>query len=202
MAATLDPAAVAQKKLEIAQEKAEFLKQLQPFVDKFQERLQNLPNESVQMVPLIGKQLYRHQMANYLEAAFFFQKSGDPVLDQKLINAFIIRDYEFGFGIQSGLLFSGLFTLLPAWKGYNIRTRLFFSSLPLLMSLYRGFRRGTDQVMYVGNTFIEHQLRKRQLLKHLRDNDNHLIEFKQHLLQRGDFNKLLAQHGLRELTKV
>ena len=184
------------------QAQAEFMRTWGPTVEKFSKKLEHLPNESVKNIPFFGKQIYRHLTANYLEAIFFFLKSGDPVVDQKLINAYAIRNYEFAFGLHSGLIFSTAFFYLPGWKGYNMRLRGVVSLIPLGLSLYRGFRRGTDQVLYVGDTYVEHQLRKRALLQHLRDYDNHMFEFKQHLLQRGDFNQMLQAYGLRPLTQV
>lgn len=184
------------------QAKAEFARQWGPTVEAFAHKLETLPNLAVKNIPIIGKHIYRYQIANHLEAVFFFLKTGDPVVDQKLINAYAIRNYEFSFAWQAGGLFSTAFFLLPGWKGFDMKLRLAVSAVPLLLSLYRGFRRGNDQVLYVGDTYVEHQLRKRALLQHLRDHDNYLVEFKEYLLQRGDFNEMLELYGLRPLTQI
>lgn len=188
--------------LTLEQNKAEFARQWGPTVEHFAKKLSTNLNPAVRDIPFIGKQLYRYQIANQLEAFFFFLKSGDPVVDQKLINAFAIRNYEFSFAWQAGGIFSTAFFLLPAWKGFDIRLRLAVSAVPLVLSLYRGFRRGVDQVLYVGDTYVEHQLRKRALLQHLRDHDNYLVELKEYLLERGDFNQMLEIYGLRPLTQI
>lgn len=184
------------------QAKAEFAREHGPTVEKYAKKLETQPNPAVKSIPFLGKHIYRYQLANQLEAIFFFLKTGDPVVDQKLVNAYAIRNYEFRFAWQAGGLFSTAFYLLPGWKGFDLKLRLAVSAVPLLLSLYRGFRRGNDQVLYVGDTYVEHQLRKRALLQHLRDHDNYLVEFKEFLLKRGDFNEMLELYGLRPLTQI
>ena len=184
------------------QARAEFARLWAPTVEAFAKKLETQPNPEIASIPFVGKHIYRYQLANYLESVFFFLKSGDPVVDQKLINAYAIRNYEFSFAWQAGGLFSTAFFLLPGWKGFGMGLRLAVSAMPMVLSLYRGFRRGNDQVLYVGDTYVEHQLRKRALLQHLRDHDNYLPEFKEFLLQRGDFNQMLQIYGLRPLTQI
>ncbi len=200
--ATSESAPSSKAQVTEEQARAEFSRQWAPTLEAFAKKLETQPNPEVTRIPFVGKHIYRYQLANYLEAVFFFLKSGDPVVDQKLINAYAIRNYEFSFAWQAGGLFSTAFFLLPGWKGFDMRLRLAVSAVPLVLSLYRGFRRGNDQVLYVGDTYVEHQLRKRALLQHLRDHDNYLQEFKEFLLKRGDFNQMLKLYGLRPLTQI
>lgn len=161
--------------------------------------LKKPPSEGVRAIPFLGENIHRYQLANYLEASFFYQKTDDPVIDQKMMNAFLIRDYEVNLHLTTGFLWSAVFYALPAWRGFALSTRLTISALPFAVAAYRGFRRGYDQINYVGETYMEHHLKKAAVLRHLRDHDDFLPEFKQYLLKNTDFNAKLAVYGIKPL---
>jgi hypothetical protein len=168
-------------------------------VRHYSRRLKQLPSETLRSIPFIGENIYRYQLAHFLEASFFFQKTNDPVIDQKMLNAFMIRDYELNFHCTTGLIWSALFYALPAWRGFARSTRITISLLPFAVAAYRGFRRGYDQITYVGETYMEHHCKKAALLRHFRDHDDFLPEFKQFLLKETDFNSMLRVYGIPTL---
>ena len=135
-------------------------------------------------------------MANKLEAYFYFYKTNDEGIDQRMWNAFIIKDYELKFHFFTGLAFSALSLSLPAWRGYNLGARVTISTIPFILSMYRGYRRGYDQVVYVGTAFMEHHLRRKLLLEYFRDHDDFLPDFKQRMIGHGAFDNWLKLYGL------
>lgn len=111
-------------------------------------------------------------------------------------NAFIIRDYELQFHFYTGLAFSALSFAMPAWKGYNLGARATISAVPFLLAMYRGYRRGYDNILYVGSPFMEHHFKRKRVLEYLRDNDDFLPDFKQRLLSNGTFDMWLKFYHL------
>lgn len=170
--------------------------------NKYAEVLLNPPSGFVEGLPFVGKLINSYQHAKYLEAAYFFLKTNDPVLDQKMLNAFKIKAYELHFAFWTGLAWGGFFAVLPGWKGYGWHTRLAAGTIPFLLVMYRGFKRGYEQISYVGEPFMEHHLKKKALLKYLRDNDDMLIDFKEALLRSGTFNRWLMDYGLEPLSET
>mmetsp|Transcript_19759 Transcript_19759/g.3237 ORF Transcript_19759/g.3237 Transcript_19759/m.3237 type:complete len:89 (-) Transcript_19759:31-297(-) len=85
---------------------------------------------------------------------------------------------------------------MPAWRGYNLGARATLSAVPFLLSMYRGYRRGYDQITYVGSAYMEHHLKRKALLEYLKDNDDFLPDFKRTLMEKGTFNMWLQYYGL------
>ena len=169
---------------------------------KYTPIVENPPSDASESIPFFGKQIYKYQMARWLEAFYFFKKTGDPVIDQKFRNALMIRDYEVKAGLFYGAIWSGVFASMSGWKGFPIKARIAVCSVPFLLSAYRGFRRGYDQIMYVGETYAEHLLKTRDFLKKLRDRDDVVVEFKDHLVKTGKLQKYLKEFGLSQPISI
>jgi hypothetical protein len=167
----------------------------------FQERLENPPPEVLERLPFIGKTIQRYNDGQFLEALFFFIKTDDPVIDQKMLNAIRIRDYEMEFGLYSSLLWGGVFSLLPGLKGYNLSTRLVFGLVPFSLAYYRSFRRGYDQMTYVGSTYMEFLVKKRTLLEYLGTTDGYLSDVKQAIMKKRNYQEWLRVFGVKPYEK-
>ena len=116
--------------------------------------------------------------------------------------ALVARHYEWKFHMLTGAAWSAVTFMLPAWRGWNFSSRLGVSLLPFFVAVYRGFRRGHDHVIYVGETFMEHHLRKVALLKYLRDNDDYLPEFKDWMVKSGLLQTHLHFYGLKPMATI
>lgn len=68
---------------------------------RFKERIDSPAPEFLEKIPLLGRIVKRYNFGEMLEAMFFFVQSEDPVVDQKMINAIRIRDYEMKFGLYT-----------------------------------------------------------------------------------------------------
>ena len=163
---------------------------------RFKERIQSPAPEFLEKIPLLGRIVKRYNFGEMLEAMFFFVQSEDPVVDQKMINAIRIRDYEMKFGLYTSAAWGLAFSLLPALKGYNITTRLFWGLVPFSLSYYRAFRRGYDQMSYVGMVYIEILLKRREALKYLNRESGYLSEVKDEIMKRRDYKQLMFIYGI------
>ncbi|OMJ75554.1 hypothetical protein SteCoe_25288 [Stentor coeruleus] len=153
-------------------------------------------SESLESIPFLGRLITRYTQAHFVEGLFFFLKSGDPVVDQKMVNAILIRKYEMKFGLLSGVLWGSIFAFLPALKGSPFSTRLFFFGVPFSLIYYRSFRRGYDQVLYVGTTYLEIIAKQKVILKYLHETDGYLADFKESLMKRPDYLDILRFRGV------
>ena len=175
---------------------AQEVDEIRYWANRYAKVMRKPPSDFVEGLPFFGRMLNKYQHANFLEASYFFLKTGEPVIDQKMLNAFKIKSYEVQFGLYTGLAWGVFFAAVPGWKGFDWRARVFAGSAAFLLAAYRGFRRGYDQVAYVGDVFMEHHLKRKALVEYLRDNNDTLVEFRQHLLDTGLMNTYLKQYGL------
>lgn len=154
-------------------------------------------SESFESFPFLGRFISRYSRAHFIESMFFFIKSRDPVVDQKMANAIKIRDYEMKFGFASGTIWGSIFAFLPGLKGSPFTTRLFFFSVPFSLIYYRSFRRGYDQILYVGTTYLEIIAKQKVLLKYLSETDGYLSDVKEALMKRPDYKYILSSRGVK-----
>lgn len=170
---------------------------IEKLAKKYSAAIKNPPTEAFDSVPFVGKTIAKYYRGQFLEGAFFFLKSGDPVIDQKMFNAVTIKDYERKFGLLSGLFWGGLFASLPALKGFSPATRAMFFTVPFTLAYYRSFRRGYDQIEYVGKVYLELLIKKRVLLEYLGNNDGQLTEIKEAIMKRREYKDWLRIYGVK-----
>ena len=164
---------------------------------KYSTRITNPPPEWIGKIPFLKNIVRRYNFGQYLEAAFFFVKSGDPVVDQKMMNALAIKDGELRFGLVSSAFWGGLFACLPGLKGYSVGTRIVFGSIPFALSYYRAFRRGYDQVEYVGSTYLELLVKRKALLEYLGENDGYLSDVKEAIMKQKNYKLWLELYDVK-----
>jgi hypothetical protein len=153
-------------------------------------------------IPFLGRIIVRVEKANMYEKTFAVLPCGDTVVDEKLAKAIKSRGEEWSFHLWTGLAFSAWTFLQSGWKRFGLAPRLAVSAIPLAVATYRGHRRGVDLVNYVGDTFMEIHFRRSQLIKYLRDYDDYLPEFKDHLVKSGLMDLYLSMYGLHRQTGV
>ena len=141
----------------------------------------------------VKSMIYKWQVARIYERESFLRLTNDTVIDQKMAASFMIKNYELYWGIVSGVAFGGLVFCLPNWGRHPLALRLFCASIPFSFNIYRGFRRGYDHIDYHGKKWSEVHLRRKELIKHLRDHDDFMPEFKQWLVENGKLDKLVAE---------
>jgi hypothetical protein len=154
-------------------------------------------SESLVNIPFLGRLIRKYSQANSIESMFFLLQSGDPVVDQKMVNAMKIKEYEMRFGFVSGAIWGTIFAFLPGLKGSPISTRLFFFGVPFSLIYYRSFRRGYDQVLYVGLTYMEIIAKQKVLLKYLSETDGYLSDVKEALMKRPDYKDIVGMRGIK-----
>jgi hypothetical protein len=147
--------------------------------------------------PFIGSTYDRYKRAMTYEALAYFIKSGDIVLDGKMENAAMIRDSEMKTGVLSGLAAGLAFSMLPALKGFNLYTRLFYFLVPFTLSTYRGFRRGYDQINYVGETYVELLLKQKVFLNFLGETQDYLAELKELAMKDPEVVRKMKLYGVK-----
>jgi hypothetical protein len=172
--------------------------ELQRYIEKYSNDLKRYSKTRRYHIPFFNDMIDKYYKVKTLEAIFFFYKTEDPEIDRHMIRAFMIRDYEMRFHFMTGLAWGLAFLTLPAWQKFKFATSVSLSSAAFGLAMYRGFRRGYDQVEYVGETFMEMHIRKNELLKYMRDHDDYLPEFREHLIESKKFYPLLQSYGLLE----
>jgi len=173
-------------------------KRIEKLQKKYISYLDSAMNDTHYHIPLFHRMIDKYHNANTLEALFFFLKTGDPEIDRRMLRAVMIRDDEMVFHAVTGLLWSTVVLLLPGWAKFRLATRLTTSALPFIGAMYRGFRRGYDQINYVGETFLEMHMRKMSMLEYFRDHKDYLPEFREHLVNTGKLIPLLEAYALLE----
>lgn len=169
-------------------ERIDYLKRLRQYTHDVSQ-----PEEDMQSsVPLFGRIYERYKMGHYYEAVATLYPSGDPVLDLKMKTAIAIRDQEMNQGLYVALGWGSVFALLPALKGFTLATRLLWFAVPFSLSYYRAFRRGYDQIHYVGEVYMELLMKQRELLKFVGETQDYLAELKDEAM-----DSLSVQHKMK-----
>jgi hypothetical protein len=148
-------------------------------------------------MPFIGSTYDRYKRALTYEALAYFIRSGDPILDEKMERAALIRNQEMKFGLFMGTASGLCFSLLPALKGFNIYTRLFYFLVPFSLSYYRGFRRGYDQINYVGETYVELLLKQKVFLNFVGETQDYLAELKELCMNDPEVVRKMKLYGVK-----
>lgn len=183
------------------EQKIKAIELIKPWVKQYRPIIEKADGYWSDELPIVGYFLKRIHDAQYIEAFYFYFKTGDPVLDDKLYKSFIIKDYELGFGLVSGLAWGSLVALLPAWRGFPWQARLLAASFPFGWSMYRGFRRGYDQISYTAEPFMELHLRRRKMLEEMLEDEQYESEMRKVMSENGRFDILCKKYGLIELTE-
>lgn len=163
---------------------------------KFKNILYKKNSEFIENFPFLGRLVARYNQGKFIEAYFFFRRTGDPVIDQKMLNAILIRDYEVRFGLVTGFIWGSLFALLPGLKGYTLGTRLIFGLVPFSLASYRGYRRGYDQISYVGLVYLEFLIKKKIFLEFLHQNNGVMSEVKEEIMKQEGYREFLKSFGV------
>lgn len=176
-------------------------KQVNHMQEKYLRLLKEADHKPAFKIPFIQPMIDKVRKCNTLEALFFFYKTNDPEIDRHMLRAFMIRDYELKFHFYTSIGWFAASMMLPAFRKFKLSTTLTISSLFSVAAMYRGFRRGYDQIEYVGETYIEMHMRKMSMMKYFRDHKDYLPEFRQQLIDTGKFIPLLECYGLLQDDK-
>ena len=158
-------------------------------------------SEDYEWIPLFGRIFTRYNDARFIEALFFFVKSDDPVIDQKMMNAVMIKNYEMRFGLVTGLFWGALFGALPLMRGFTLATGLVWGAVPFSLAYYRSFRRGYDQISYVGSTYMELLLKKKKLLEYVGTHGGELPELKTAIMRNEQYEAWLRLFKVKPFEK-
>lgn len=169
-------------------ERNDYLKRLHKYSKDVFEDEENMHSS----LPLIGRIYERYKLAHYYEAVATLYPSGDPVLDLKMKTAIRIRDVEMSQGLYTAVGWGSVFALLPALKGFTLATRLLYFAVPFSLSYYRAFRRGYDQIHYVGEVYMELLMKQRELLKFVGETQDYLAELKEEFM-----DSIPVQHKMK-----